>query len=80
MASKPSKNMITRIFCIMMGLVIFFVSISVIRLIDIAVVNGEKYQTAALEQQLYDTLISAPRGNIYDKNMSLLATSSTAFS
>ena len=79
MASKPSKNMITRIFCIMMGLVIFFVSISVIRLVDIAVVNGEKYQTAALEQQLYDTLISAPRGNIYDKNMSLLATSSTAW-
>ncbi len=79
MASKPSKNMITRIFGIMMVLVILFVSVSVVRLVDIAVINGEKYQTAALEQQLYDTLISAPRGNIYDKNMNLLATSSTAW-
>ncbi len=79
MTSKPNKTMITRIFCTMLALVILFVGISGVRLFDIAVINGEKYQNAALEQQLYDTLISAPRGDIYDKNMNLLATSSTAW-
>lgn len=79
MTSKPNKTMITRIFCIMVALVIITVSLSAVRLINIAVINGEKYQNAALEQQLYDTLITAPRGDIYDKNMNLLATSSTAW-
>ncbi len=79
MTSKPSKTMITRIFIIMMVLVIAFAGVAAVRLFDIAVINGEKYQNAALEQQLYDTLITAPRGDIYDKNMNLLATSSTAW-
>ncbi len=79
MTSKPSKTMITRIFCIMLALVILFIGVTSVRLFDIAIINGEKYQNAALEQQLYDTLITAPRGDIYDKNMNLLATSSTAW-
>lgn len=79
MAGKPNKSMITRIFVIMLALVILFVGVTSVRLFDIAVINGEKYQNAALEQQLYDTLITAPRGDIYDKNMNLLATSSTAW-
>lgn len=79
MTSKPSKTMITRIAIAMLALVIGFVGVASVRLFDIAVINGEKYQNAALEQQLYDTLISAPRGDIYDKNMNLLATSSTAW-
>ena len=69
MAGKPNKSMITRIFVIMLVLVILFVGVTSVRLFDIAVINGEKYQNAALEQQLYDTLITAPRGDIYDKNM-----------
>lgn len=79
MTARPSKTMITRIFCIMVALVIFFVGVTGVRLFDIAVINGEKYQNAALEQQLYDTVLSAPRGDIYDKNMNLLATSSAAW-
>ncbi len=79
MTNKPSKIMITRTFCIMLALVVVFVGVTSVRLFDIAIINGEKYQNAALEQQLYDTLITAPRGDIYDKNMNLLATSSTAW-
>ncbi len=63
----------------MLALIVAFVGTTSVRLFDIAVINGEKYQNAALEQQLYDTLITAPRGDIYDKNMNLLATSSTAW-
>lgn len=79
MSLKPTKSMAKRIFIVMLAVVILTVSVSAVRLVDIAVVNGEKYKNAALEQQLYDTLLSAPRGDIYDKNMNLLATSSTAW-
>ncbi len=79
MQNRPSKTMIMRIFVIMVALVIITVSVSAASLINIAVINGEKYSNAALEQQLYDTQLNAPRGNIYDKNMNMLATSSTAW-
>ncbi|MBE6805824.1 MAG: PASTA domain-containing protein [Ruminococcaceae bacterium] len=79
MNDKPSKSMIMRVFICMLVIVIAASSISIIRLIDIAVINGDKYRNEALEQQLYDTLLAAPRGNIYDKNMNTLATSSTAW-
>ncbi len=77
--NKPSKTMIMRAFIIMLAVVIVFVSVTAVRLVNIAVINGEKYQNAALEQQLYDSLLSAPRGDIYDRNMNLLATSSPAW-
>lgn len=79
MSDKPSKLMAVRIFISMLVIVIVTVSVSVVRLVDIAVINGDKYRNEALEQQLYDTLLAAPRGNIYDKNMNTLATSSTAW-
>ena len=53
--------------------------VSSISLVKIMVIDGEKYQSKASEQQLYDSLVTAPRGNIYDKNMNLLATSATAW-
>ncbi len=79
MTDKPSKSMVMRIFIAMLVIVIVTASVSVVRLVDIAVINGDKYRNEALEQQLYDTLLAAPRGNIYDKNMNTLATSSTAW-
>ena len=79
MADKPTKSMIMRIFMCMIATVVIAASVSVIRLVDIAVINGDKYRNEALEQQLYDTLLAAPRGNIYDKNMNTLATSTTAW-
>jgi stage V sporulation protein D (sporulation-specific penicillin-binding protein) len=53
--------------------------ISTSSLVNIMVINGEKYQSKASEQQLYDSLVSAPRGDIYDRNMQILATSATAW-
>ena len=44
------------------------------------IIDGNMYQAKASEQQLYDSLISAPRGDIYDRNMNMLATSSPAWS
>ena len=79
MNNKPSKAMIIRIFVVMLVVVIITASVSIIRLINISIINGEEYQNAAMEQQLYDTLLTAPRGDIYDTNMNKLATSSTAW-
>ena len=79
MALKPGKQMITRIVCVMLIMVIALVGVSGYSLINIMIVNGEKYQNDASEQQLYDSLITAPRGDIYDRNMQTLATSTTAW-
>ena len=79
MATKPNKTMLVRMFIILLCVIIITVGVSGFRLSYIMLVKGEKYQGLASEQQLYDSLITAPRGNIYDKNMSVLATSTTAW-
>ncbi len=79
MAAKPGKKMMTRMVVIMIIIVLLLSAVSTWRLVDIMVLNGEKYQTYASEQQLYDSLVTAPRGDIYDRNMQLLATSSPAW-
>lgn len=79
MALKPDKKMITRTVAVMLILVLAMSVVSSYRLVNIMVINGEKYQSAAAEQQLYDSLISAPRGDIYDRNMQILAQSTTAW-
>lgn len=79
MALKPGKQMITRILAVMLVVIIALSAVSTYRLVNIMIINGEKYQNEASEQQLYDSLITAPRGDIYDCNMQKLATSSTAW-
>lgn len=71
--------MSTRIVAVMVALILLFTGISGGRLSYIMIVKGDFYQTKASEQQLYDNLVTAPRGDIYDRNMNRLATSSTAW-
>ena len=79
MSNKANKMMINRILIIMLSVVILFTSVSAIRLTKIMIIDGEKMQSMASEQQLYDTLVSAPRGDIFDSKMNLLAKSDTAY-
>lgn len=79
MNDRLTKKMAQRAVAILLFVVILTVGSSVASLVNISIINGEKYQNLALEQQLYDTLLNAPRGKIYDKNMNLLATSATAW-
>lgn len=79
MTNKANKMMINRILIIMLSVVILFTSVSVVRLAKIMIIDGEKMQSMASEQQLYDTLVSAPRGDIFDSKMNLLAKSDTAY-
>lgn len=79
MVAKPGKNMIFRMTVIMVTILFLLSVISSARLVKIMLIDGEKYQTYASEQQLYDSLVTAPRGDIYDRNMDILATSSPAW-
>lgn len=76
---KPGKIMNKRIVRVMIIMILCFSLVSGASLVNIMVLKGEEYQSKASEQQLYDSLISAPRGDIYDRNMQVLATSSTAW-
>ena len=79
MAIRPNKLMLKRSFIVMVIVILCLTLISTGSLVKIMIVNGEEYQAKASEQQLYDSLITAPRGDIYDSNMNLLATSSPAW-
>lgn len=79
MSKRATKMMINRIIVIMLAVVILFISVTSVRLVKLMVIDGEKLQSMASEQQLYDTLVTAPRGNIYDTKMNPLATSDTAY-
>lgn len=79
MSQKAGKVMSNRIKVVMILLMVALTAVSALSLINIMVIKGEEYQTKASEQQLYDSLVTAPRGDIYDRNMQVLATSSTAW-
>ncbi len=79
MAAKPNKQMRNRIIAIMIICLIMITAVSGASLTNIMVIKGDEYQSKASEQQLYDSIVSAPRGDIYDCNMKTLAKSSTAW-
>ncbi len=76
---KINRSMMIRILVVLITTVVLFISVTSYRLGNIMLINGSKYQSLASEQQLYDTLVSAPRGNIYDAKMNILAKSDTAY-
>ena len=79
MSLRPNKLMVKRTIIVMVAVILCLTIVSGASLVKIMIINGEEYQSKASEQQLYDSLITAPRGDIYDSNMSLLATSATAW-
>ncbi len=76
---KLNRSMMIRTLVVLLSVVIVFASVTTFKLTKIMLIDGSKYQTLASEQQLYDTLVTAPRGKIYDANMNILATSDTAY-
>lgn len=63
------------------AMMIFFligVLVLVTRLVWIQFVRGKEYKKLAAEQQTRDSVITAKRGTIYDRNMKVLAQSATA--
>ncbi len=76
---SPSQQMWTRMICVLLGILIFGFGASGVSLVNIMLINGNKYATLAAEQQLSTTAIDAKRGTIYDCNGNILATSATVW-
>lgn len=74
-----SKLTVSRMKIVMAVALVLCFALPLGSLFNIMVLKSDFYQGKAAEQQLYDTEISARRGNIYDKNMNLLATSATVW-
>ena len=79
MSKNPTKLMTFRMTAIILTIVIVMFCVTGIRLTKIMVIDGDEYKEKASQQQLYDTETTALRGDIYDCNMNLLATSATVW-
>ncbi len=75
MVKGPNKSMIIRIFVVWVVMIVCTFGLVGGRLVYIMLIDSDFYKQKAAEQQLYDTEITASRGNIYDRNLELLATS-----
>ncbi len=79
MSKKPTRLMWIRMVSILLFITLSMICICGYRLTKIMVIDGDFYKEKAAQQQLYDTQTTALRGNIYDCNMNLLATSATVW-
>ena len=73
----PNRIMLRRTLFLMAtcGIVAFIVLAG--RLFTLQILQHDKYESAAIEQQLRDVSISADRGTIYDRNMKIMAMSAS---
>ncbi len=78
-SKSTGKITISRAKIIMFASIVLCFVLPFMSLFDIMVIKSDFYQSKAKDQQLYDTIISAQRGDIYDRNMTLLATSATVW-
>lgn len=74
----PNKMMLSRtlVLLIVCGIAAFIVLGA--KLYSIQINHHEEYETAAIEQQVRQTTVTASRGTIYDTNMQILAKSASA--
>ncbi len=73
---RPSRNMRARAF-VLFTFCTFFAAVIIGRLVYLQIIKHEHYQKLVLEQMIYETPISAARGQIQDRNGIVLATNYT---
>ncbi len=76
---KTDKSFVTRSRALVAAVLVCFLLLSVGRVGYIMVFKGDEYREAAARNQLYDQTIEAVRGTIYDRNMTPLVTSTSAW-
>lgn len=64
---------------IMKFMVVVVAILFILRLIDLQIVNGKTYKEESQKKMLRETVVEAPRGEIYDRNGVVLATSKLAY-
>ncbi len=76
----PNRMMLRRaLFLLIVCGIVAFILLGV-RLFQLQVLEHERYESAALEQQLRSTVLSARRGTVTDRSGHVLALSATAWS
>ena len=75
--NRPGRQMLRR--CALLSVLFGFAAFAVLlaRLYKLQIIDHEKYEAMAIEQQLRSTPSSVSRGNIYDRNMNVLAISAS---
>lgn len=73
----PNKMMLSRTLFLMAvcGIAAFLVLLG--KLYKIQILDHERYEIAAIDQQVRETALDSGRGTIYDRNMKILAMSAT---
>lgn len=79
MAKGATIRMWRRSLIVLIAIVLLGFGLLIFRLINLQLVQGDRLQTDAVNQQLNDTTIKAQRGAIYDCNMKPLAQSATVW-
>ncbi len=74
-----TKGVKSRIWGILALFLVFSLFATVAGLVNSQILMGEDFKLKAQQQQLNDTVVPANRGVIYDRNMSVLAQSATAW-
>lgn len=76
---KTDLLFVRRVKSLVALFMVFFFCVNLGAVGYIMVVHGEEYREAAARNQLYDETIDAVRGTIYDRNMTPLVTSTSAW-
>ncbi len=76
---KTDMVFVKRVRSLIALFLVFFFCVNLGAVGYIMVVHGEEYREAAARNQLYDETIDAVRGTIYDRNMTPLVTSTSAW-
>lgn len=79
MSSGATVNMTKRMICILAAISVGLFGWASANLVNIMLINSSYYQAKASAQQMLDTELAATRGDIYDRNMDVLATSAPAW-
>lgn len=79
MNGRPDKNLKKNAFWLLIFLTVIILFFNIGSVARVIFVDGNQYREEAESQQLSDTVLTAPRGTIYDKNMNPLVKSASAW-
>lgn len=79
MAKGPTRTIWVRALIVLLVFIFVGFGSTFGGLINTIFINGKEYSALAEQQQLQDIVTKAKRGDIYDRNMNVLATSATVW-